>query len=90
MTRWVDRFLGILPALFILGMCVDSLDQPVVPQPQKIKLSKLHVLDIQLIPKVGPVLANELSLHPNETLRQIKGIGPAKESLILTYIDTSP
>ena len=71
-------------------MCAMQVWPVSVPSPQKLKLSGIAELDLQLIPQIGPSLARQISDLRTVPLNQIKGIGPAKESLILPYLDTSP
>ena len=79
-----------LPAFVLLGLCTMQFWPVSAPAPQKLKLRDLTELDLQLIPKVGPSLARQMTQQGADPLSQIKGIGPAKESLILPYLDTSP
>ena len=79
-----------LLVLMLVGYMFTRLAiSPPEPEPQILPLADLSTSQLQLIPHIGPVLAEELKNLQGHDLKSCRGIGASREQILLCYLTTS-
>jgi DNA uptake protein ComE-like DNA-binding protein len=66
----------------------SAMTPPCEPSLQKLSLETMTKSQLQLIPSIGPILAQELKNLQGHDLQTCKGIGAFREQTLLRYLTT--